>query len=78
VGYGYFINLLGAAEDGRRVVYAEGVFDDKGAEALLSTLATDRRLAVDFFADERRMERDLLADGGEARLLELFGRLGKP
>jgi hypothetical protein len=78
VGYGYFINLLGAAEDGHRVVYAEGVFDDKGADALLSTLATDRRLAVDFFADERRMERDLLADGGEARLLELFGRLGKP
>ena len=78
VAYGYFLNLLGAAEDGHRVVYAEGVFDDKGADALLSTLATDRRLAVDFFADERRMERDLLADGGEARLLELFGRLGKP
>ena len=78
VAYGYFINLIGTAEDGHRVIYAESVFDPKGAEALLSTLATDRRLSVDFFADERRMERDLLADGGEARLLELFGRLGKP
>jgi hypothetical protein len=78
VAYGYFVNLLGAAEDGHRVVYAEGVFDEKAADALLATLTTDRRLAVDFFADERRMERDLLADGGEARLLELFGRLGKP
>jgi hypothetical protein len=78
VAYGYFVSLLGSAEDGHRVVYAEGVFDEKAADALLATLTTDRRLAVDFFADERRMERDLLADGGEARLLELFGRLGRP
>ncbi len=43
-----------------------------------TTLVTDRRLATDFFADERRMERDLLADGAKARLLEMFGRLGAP
>jgi hypothetical protein len=71
--YGYFVRLLGAAEDGHRVVYAEGIFDEPGADGLLATLLTDRRLAVDFFADERRMERDLLADGAEARLIELFG-----
>jgi len=40
-------------------------------------LLTDRRLSVDFFVDERRMERDLLADGAEARLLELFGHWGR-
>jgi len=71
--YGYFVHLLGPAEDGHRVVYAEGIFDEPGADGLLATLSTDRRLSLDFFADERRMERDLLADGAEARLLELFG-----
>jgi hypothetical protein len=71
--YAYFVNLLGAAEDGHRVVYGEGIFDEPGADGLLATLSTDRRLSLDFFADERRMERDLLADGAQARLLELFG-----
>jgi hypothetical protein len=71
--YAYFVNLLGAAEDGHRVGYAESVFDEPGADGLLATLLTDRRLSLDFFADERRMERDLLADGAEARLLELSG-----
>jgi hypothetical protein len=60
------------------VLYAESVFDEKGADGILAQLLTDRRLSVDFFADERRMERDLLADGAEARLLQLFGRLGAP
>jgi hypothetical protein len=78
LAYTYFVNLLGAAEDGHRVVYAESVFDEKGADSILATLLTDRRLSVDFFADERRMERDLLADGAEARVLQLFGRLGVP
>jgi hypothetical protein len=78
LAYTYFVNLLGAAEDGHRVVYAESVFDEKGADAILATLLTDRRLSVDFFADERRMERDLLADGAEARVLQMFGRLGVP
>jgi hypothetical protein len=78
LAYSYFVNLLGAAEDGHRVVYAESVFDEKGADGVLAQLLTDRRLSVDFFADERRMERDLLADGAEARLLQLFGRLGTP
>ena len=78
LAYTYFVNLLGVAEDGHRVVYAESVFDEKGADAILATLLTDRRLSIDFFADERRMERDLLADGAEARLLQLFGRLGVP
>jgi hypothetical protein len=76
--FGYFINLLGVAETGHRVVYAESIFDDNGAYGILATMLTDRRLSVDFFADERRMERDLLADGAQAVLLQLFGRLGVP
>jgi hypothetical protein len=71
--YGYFVRLLGPAEDGHRVVYAESIFDEPAADGLLATLLTDRRLSLDFFADERRLERDVLADGAEARLLELFG-----
>lgn len=51
-------------------------FDEKGADGILATLLTDRRLSVDFFADERRMERNLLADGAEARVLQLFGPRG--
>jgi hypothetical protein len=78
LGFGYFVNLLGAAESGYRVTYAEGIFDDKGADGVLASLLTDRSLSVDFFNDERRMERDLLADGAQARLLQLFGRLGAP
>jgi hypothetical protein len=74
--YHYFLNLLGHAEAEHRVVYAEGIFTEDGADSLLSTLATDRRLATDFFADEMRMDRDLLADGAEAHLLRMFGRLG--
>jgi hypothetical protein len=67
LAYGYFVSLLGHAEAEHRVVYAEGVFTQEGADALLATLVT-----------ERRMERDLLADGAAARLLEMFGRLGTP
>ena len=78
LAYTYFVNLLGTAEDGHRVVYAEGIFDEKGADGILAQLVTDRLLSIDFFADERRMERDILADGAEARLLQLFGRLGTP
>jgi hypothetical protein len=78
LAYSYFVNLLGQGEAEHRVVYAEGVFTEERADALLATLVTDRRLSTDFFAHERRMERDLLADGAEARLLEMFGRLGTP
>jgi hypothetical protein len=78
LAYTYFVNLLGRQQDGYRVIYAEGVYDEPGAEALLAQLLTDRRLSADFFVDERRMERDILADGAEHWVLEHFGRLGTP
>ena len=78
LAYTYFVNLLGRAQDGYRVIYAEGIYDEPGAEALLAQLVTDRRLSVDLFVDERRMERDILADGAQAWVLEHFGRLGTP
>jgi len=39
LSYTYFVNLLGAAEDGHRVVYAESVFDEKGADGILAQLS---------------------------------------
>ena len=78
LAYTYFVNLLGPGSDGYRVIYAEGIYDEAGGEALLAQLLTDRRLSADFFADERRMERDILADGAEAWVLNRFGRLGPP
>ena len=78
LAYTYFVNLLGRAQEGYRVIYAEGIYDEPGAEALLAQLVTDRRLSVDLFVDERRMERDILADGAQAWVLEHFGRLGTP
>ena len=76
VVYSYFLNLLGAGEAGRRVIYAEGVFDDDRARGVLAAILADRHLAVDVFGDPMRMDRDLMGDGAKARLLELFGRLG--
>ena len=78
LAYTYFTNLLGPGSAGLRVIYAEGIFDEAGGEALLAQLLTDRRLSIDAFADERRMERDILADGAEAWVLKRFGRLGTP
>ena len=76
--HNYFINLVGSAGAGRRVIYAEGMFTPEAGEGVLAALVTERRLSIDFFADEQRMDRDLLSDGGEARLLQMFGRLGGP
>lgn len=74
--YAYFVEALGPGSADRRVIYAEGIFDQPGALALLATIVTDRRAGVTFFADETRLERDLLSDAARAYLLRLFGKLG--
>lgn len=74
--YAYFVEALGPGSADRRVIYAEGIFDQAGALALLATIVTDRRAGVAFFADETRLERDLLSDAAQAYLLRQFGRLG--
>ena len=66
----------GAPAIDQRLFYAEGIFDVKGGLDLLATIVTDRELSTAVFADKLRMDRDLLADGAEARLLTMFGRLG--
>jgi hypothetical protein len=72
----YFVNALGAPAIDQRLFYAEGIFDVEGGLDLLATIVTDRELSAAVFADPMRMDRDLLADGAEARLLTMFGRLG--
>jgi hypothetical protein len=74
--YEYFVNALGRDAADRRVIYVEGVFDRERALGVLATLIIDRRVGRDFYGEEGRMERDLLGDGAEARLLQIFGRLG--
>ena len=76
VQYAYFVEALGAGSADRRVIYAEGIFDQKQAIALLATIVTDRRAGIAFFNDETRLERDLLSDAARAYLPRLFGRLG--
>ena len=39
----------------------------------LGGLVVDRAVARDFFAEEMRMDRDLLADGARRRLDQVFG-----
>ena len=72
----YFNNLLGEGSADIRVLYAEGAWDREAVTKMLASVVTDRRLSMDVFAQRYRMERDLLADAAEARLLEMFGRLG--
>jgi len=65
---------MGRTELGHRLIYAEGIFDLTAAGNLLGTIATDRRLATDFFGAEMRMDRDFLGDGARRRLDAIFGR----
>lgn len=67
--YAYFRRLLGPEAVGRRLIFAESVFTVDPAVTLLGTILTDRVAAQAFFADELRMERDLLSDAA-ARIVE--------
>jgi hypothetical protein len=74
----YFAYALGRDAIDRRLIYAEGVFDVDGGLQLLATLLADRAAGRDLFAEERRLERDMMADGAQAHLLRLFGKVGDP
>jgi hypothetical protein len=59
----YFARLFGETRgEGRRIVYAEGLWDEDKALNLLGTLRLDGKLSVAVFNDPYRMYRDLLAD----------------
>jgi hypothetical protein len=70
----YFERVLGRREVGRRLIYSENIFSRDAALTQLGGLVIDRAVARDFFAEEMRMDRDLLSDGARKRLDRLFGR----
>ncbi len=77
LAYEYFANALSPGAAGKRLIYAESIFDQQVALGLLRTLVIDRAVGEAFYGDPARMERDLLADGAAAALLQMFGRLGR-
>jgi hypothetical protein len=64
----YFEKLLGERE-GLRIVFAEGLWDEQSELSLLGTHLLDSSVGEGFFADPRRMHRDLLSDAA-AKLLD--------
>lgn len=67
----YFLRLLGESEEGRRVVYAEGLWDESRAMELLGTHVVDGRVGEAFFGSDLRMHRDVLGDAARTYLDEL-------
>jgi hypothetical protein len=72
----YFAYALGRDAVDRRLVCAEGILDVEGGFQLLAALLADRAAGRDLFTEERRLERDMMADGAQAHLLRLFGKTG--
>jgi hypothetical protein len=64
----YFARLLGEPGEGRRIIYAESLWDEPGALKLLATHSIDSDIGVAFFGDGMRMHRDLLADAAKEHL----------
>jgi hypothetical protein len=64
----YFGQLLGERGDGKRIIYAEGLGDEPRALDLLATHLVDTQIAIDFFNDRERMNRDLLSDAARSYL----------
>jgi hypothetical protein len=58
----YFAKLLGESGEGRRIIYAEALWDEAKALDLLGTHLLDTDIGTVFFKDDQRMHRDLLAD----------------
>ena len=58
----YFLRLLHEPAEGRRVVYAESLWEEPQALDLLGTHLLDGDVGEAFFGDYMRMHRDLLGD----------------
>lgn len=74
VQYEYFRRAMGPGAEGRRLWYAEGIFDKEGGMNLLGTILVDRGASIAFFDDPKRLERDLLADAAQEHLHRLLPR----
>ena len=67
----YFQKLFGETSEGRRIIMAEGVFEESKALELLGTHLLDGAASRAFFGDPERLHRDLLSDGGTKALQHL-------
>jgi hypothetical protein len=70
----YFLRLLNEPGEGRRVVYAESLWDEPRALDLLSTHLLDGGVGDAFFGDYMRMHRDLLGDAAKEYLPRLLAK----
>jgi hypothetical protein len=70
----YFLRLLHEPQEGRRVVYAESLWEERQALDLLGTHLLDGVVGEAFFGDYMRMHRDLLGDAASEYLPRLLPR----
>jgi hypothetical protein len=68
----YFLRLLHERAEGRRVVYAESLWEEPQAMDLLGTHLLDGSVGEAFFGDYMRMHRDLLGDAAKQYLPRLL------
>jgi hypothetical protein len=68
----YFLRLLHEPREGRRVVYAESLWEEPQALDLLGTHLLDGSVGEAFFGDYMRMHRDLLGDAASHYLPRLL------
>jgi hypothetical protein len=68
----YFSRLLHEPAEGRRIIYAESLWEEPRALDLLGTHLLDGSVGEAFFGDFMRMHRDLLADAGADYLQKLL------
>jgi len=67
----YFLRVLGESAEGRRVVFAEGLFEEPRALDMLGTHLLDGSVGAAFFGNDLRMHRDVLGDAARPYLDEL-------
>jgi hypothetical protein len=70
----YFLRLLHEPGEGRRVVYAESLWEEPKALDLLGAHLLDGSVGEAFFGDYMRMHRDLLGDAAAQYLPRLLPR----
>ncbi len=68
----YFLRLLGEPREGRRVVYAESLWEEPKALDLLGTHLLDGSVGEAFFGDYMSMHRDLLGAAASQYLPRLL------
>jgi hypothetical protein len=64
----FFERLFREPQEGKRIIYAEALWNEKDALNLLATHVVDEAAGGAFFGDPMRMHRDLLADAAKAYL----------